>query len=530
MKISETILVPVDSILPSELNPRRHSALQLKPESLEELGASMQAQGQQEVITVRRCDLAIGMFELVNGERRWRAARAKGITHLRAEVREMSDAEVRRMMMVTGTQGEQLSPLAQAHGYDEMMKAEALAPATLAKELGVDYKHVLRRLLLLELPPFIAAAVDAGTLPVSVAEVIAGVPGEQARTEFAKLVLNPVMQVEPLGVRAAEELRRTKFSVTLRGAPFKTEDTDLVRRAGACSDCPWRAGNNPDMYGTFPARSPLADTCMRVECFAEKKMAAQHRVAEEYRAKGMEPLDDDENLRAFPEGEDGLSYKVDLVEWSKPVPIELLKKEVAAVSDLVKWEDLMHGGATQVVRRVGFDQSGKAVVLVRVGEAVCAADKNEQAIFNDETRLRYGLEKTSTIRMPKPVVVAPSLEATPTPLGKTDSDLPALPVAVVEPKPALPSQLIFGDSSHALARALLALPDMRVAHYDPSFVDACDEESDYTLADVSVAVTDPTEGHAPDEIEAMRENGLHVEKFVMLCGEHDSEYDRTENQ
>jgi hypothetical protein len=92
-----------------------------------------------------------------------------------------------------------------------------------------------------------------------------------------------------------------------------------------------------------------------------------------FQAWGREPLTREQNAWAFPAGEPGLSYKCDLVEYRKPVPRYLLKREV----DLApKWPDICLGPRAVVQVRVGWDQHGLPVELVRVAEAVLAADEN----------------------------------------------------------------------------------------------------------------------------------------------------------
>jgi len=133
-------------------------------------------------------------------------------------------------------------------------------------------------------------------------------------------------------------------------------------------------------------------------------------------------------------GGDGLDFRSKLVEYHKPVPVGLLKSEGVGEGAVVRGEGVgrpkkitvqvrvpQKNGETvvedrevdspAVVVRLAFDQEGKAVEVVRVAEAICAVDANEHAIFNEATRLQYGLEKQAVVRVPKTMKVQPAARA-----------------------------------------------------------------------------------------------------------------------
>lgn len=368
----EVVVLSITDILNSPLNPRANSPWQFSDKALRPLADAMAAATNLELITVRPHPTLPGKYELANGERRWRAAPLAGVATLQAIVKQLSDAEMLDIMLGGGANQEPLSPMAEAHGYKERMALDGLTQSGLARQLGIDEKSVRRRLVLLELPSEGQKAVDEGRLDPSTAYLIATLPGAAERMAFASDVMHPEMQDQPLSRRAAEALREAKYCRSLRGVPFDTKDALLVPTAGSCTHCKFNEGSQ----------------CANIACFESKVVAARDRVTGEYRKRGVEPLTAEENTKAFPHGEDGLSYKVDFVEYAKPVPEHLVKAEVTPP----KWADICHGPKARLQVRVGFDQAGRPVELVKVGEAVCAADLNEQQIFNEETRVRFGLE------------------------------------------------------------------------------------------------------------------------------------------
>ena len=424
------VLVKLSELRPSPLNPRRHSHAQLTESELRPLAESLRTGGQWELITVRPLAGESGLYEIVNGERRFRAAKLAGIAALEARVQEMTDAQALDMMLTTGEQGEPLSPMALAHGYAERMEMEGLSMAQLAASLGVEKRVVHRHAALLALPEELQVAVDDGRLSVFTAYVVATLPGEKEREEFGRMVLHPVTQDQPLTRQAAERLRQAKFCRTLQEAPFDPCDEDLLAAAGPCTVCPWRVGNNAELSEELPANSPLKHSCMKPSCFEEKVQAFRLRAAEKLCAEeGLVALTAEENAAAFPVEGKGLSPRSDLVEWSKPVPDDLLKTEVKA-EGVVRWEDICAEAKAQVQVRLGFNQQHEPVRLVRVAEALLAADEAEQAIFNEATRVRYGLEHQKAAPVPKkkeksPAPQNPKLMALP----------PAEPEEAPEPEP-----------------------------------------------------------------------------------------------
>lgn len=392
--VRNIVSLKLDEIEPSPLNPRKHSASQLSAEELKPLAESLANCGQWELITVRPHPNKPGRYELVNGERRWRAAQLGGVKQLEARVENMTDAQALDMMLTTGEQSEPLSAMALAYGYASRMELEGLNQTQLAAKLGVSKVDIHRHVALLDLPESMQEAVDAGRVPINTAFVVAMVPGEVERAAFAQQVLEPVTQEEPLSYRTALALRSARYARTLNGAPFDVNDAALVASAGPCTACPWRAGNNPEAYG--PQSSSSNNTCMKPSCFLEKTKAVRDRVIAKLQAEdGVEALSAEENAAAYPEGESGLNPRARLVEWSRPVPEDLLKKEVAAAGPL-RWADICGGDRAAVTVRLGFDQRNRPVKLVRVAEAVAAADLNECAVWNEETRVRYVLQQRPT--------------------------------------------------------------------------------------------------------------------------------------
>jgi ParB/RepB/Spo0J family partition protein len=365
--------IPVAKIEESPLNPRRHFR------KLAELGASLKL-GQIEAIVVRPHPSKPDHYELANGARRLRAAREAGLPTLEAKVRELSDAEMFDIILGSGADGgvDPLTPLEEAQGYADWMAKLGLSLDEVAGRCGRSRAYVHQRLALLQLPAEARSALESGELSERTAWLIARVPSEKARESTAHAVMHSDQHGGIMPSRAADAFIRATVCRSLQGAPFDPEDSSLVPHAGKCSACPHRAGNDPETYGDM-LKNP--HTCMLPSCFEQKQAARRAQLITREAGDGREALSEEENAAAFPAGKIGLAWDSTWVEFTKPIPADLLKREVQKAPT---WRSLIGDDVVKV--RVGFDQQDRAVELVKLSEALVAVPVEEQAIFNDEVR------------------------------------------------------------------------------------------------------------------------------------------------
>ncbi len=181
-------------IHPCPLQPRKDFA----PEALQELADSIRAQGIIQPLIVRPRD---DHFELIAGERRWRAAQLAGLAAVPVIVREADDRSVLELALIENLQRENLNPLEEAQGYAELVEQFQLRQEDIAAKVGKSRTVVANALRLLKLDPGVQNYLRDGRLSVGHAKVILGLehPAEQrlAAERIVKGVLN---------VRQAEEL------------------------------------------------------------------------------------------------------------------------------------------------------------------------------------------------------------------------------------------------------------------------------------------------------------------------------------
>jgi ParB family chromosome partitioning protein len=219
----ELVHLPVESIHANPRQPRRR----FEPEAAAGLAASIRHQGILQPIVVRR--RSEGGFELVAGERRWRAARAAGIPTLPALVRDVGDRDSLLLGLVENVAREQLSPVEEARAYASLVDEFELTLGDLSERVGRSKSAVSNRLRLLELPEEVLWMLARGDLSEGHARAVLSLPDDDARRRLARRIVQ-----EGMTVRAAE---RAAQNGGARRRPRRDSEYDpaLVERATAAA-------------------------------------------------------------------------------------------------------------------------------------------------------------------------------------------------------------------------------------------------------------------------------------------------------
>jgi ParB family chromosome partitioning protein len=165
----EQRLVPIAELKPSGLNPRREFA----DAELAELADSIRAKGLVQPIVVRP-DRRRGGFEIVAGERRWRAAQRAAVHTVPVIVRDIGDVEALEFALIENVQRADLNPMEEAAGYNELIERHAYTQEKLSEVVGKSRSHVGNTLRLLRLPAGVQALVRQGELSAGAARAIIG--------------------------------------------------------------------------------------------------------------------------------------------------------------------------------------------------------------------------------------------------------------------------------------------------------------------------------------------------------------------
>ena len=186
--------IPADLIDANPLQPRTV----FQPERLQELAESIRANGIIQPLVVRPRD---GRYQLVAGERRWRAARLAGIADVPVFVQEVSDDRLLEITLVENIQREDLNPIEVAHAFDRLARDLQLSHDEIARRTGKDRTSITNTLRLLKLPVDIQALVAEHRLSMGHARAVLGLPTEELQRQVAEKATS-----QGLSVRQVERL------------------------------------------------------------------------------------------------------------------------------------------------------------------------------------------------------------------------------------------------------------------------------------------------------------------------------------
>ena len=209
--------VPIEFLKPNPRNPRRN----FLDAELDELAASIRERGIVQPIVVRPARGSADRFEIIAGERRWRAAQRAGLHQVPIVALEASDSEALELAIIENVQRADLNPLEEAAGYQALANEYHHSQEDIAKIVGKSRSHVANTLRLLKLPETVKAYINAGKITAGAARMLIGqTDPEQMAREIVDRGLN-VRQVEALakertkGSGRAAKPRRTKDADTL---------------------------------------------------------------------------------------------------------------------------------------------------------------------------------------------------------------------------------------------------------------------------------------------------------------------------
>jgi ParB family transcriptional regulator, chromosome partitioning protein len=212
--------LPVETIHPNPKQPRRS----FDAEATSALAESIKREGIVQPVLVR--PRAAGGFELIAGERRWRAAQAAGAPTLPALVRETDDRDTLLLGLVENVAREQLTPVEEARAYAVLLDEFSLSLGEIAERVGHSKPAVSNRIRLLELPEDVLGMVERGELTEGHARAVLAVPDNEGKRRLARDIVT-----KGLTVRAAERAARWAGARTKpRKAPGTKLDPALAAR------------------------------------------------------------------------------------------------------------------------------------------------------------------------------------------------------------------------------------------------------------------------------------------------------------
>jgi ParB family chromosome partitioning protein len=226
-ELPEVQRLRVDAIVPNRYQPRQTFALH----ELTELTASLKQSGLLQPILVRR--KGDGIYELISGERRWRAAKEAGLETIQAIIRNCGDEESVVLALVENLQRADLNPMEMARAYHRMMNEFGLTQDIIAQRVSCERSSIANVVRLINLPSEVQQLIETNQLSMGHAKVILGLPGQNEQLRVAQLVIS-----KALSVRETEKLIESSLVAKQRGAkelrrtPWSDVEERLQKRFG----------------------------------------------------------------------------------------------------------------------------------------------------------------------------------------------------------------------------------------------------------------------------------------------------------
>jgi len=369
----------IAEIHPSPTNPRKT----FPEDEMAEMVASVKRHGVMSPILVRPWPAAYAFegdapkYELIAGERRYRAAKAAGLEYISGTVRDLDDHETLELQIIENLHRKDLNELEEAEGYEMMIKRYSYTAEQLAEKIEKSKAYIYARLKLTALCEKAREAFRNGLLDASRALLIARIPLAALQARATEEIAHGWQG--PMSYRgAAEHVQRT-YMLKLANATFPISDDSLVAGAGQCQPCPKRTGNTPEIYQDVKS----ADICTDPECFAAKKAAWLERQKSEAASTGKTVITGDDARKIMPYGPDTdlqhyivldrPNYDAPKIDGAPPTHRQMLAE---AKVETMMVEDFRSGKLVEVAKR---SEVKKALVAAGITAPTSSSEREKEA-------------------------------------------------------------------------------------------------------------------------------------------------------
>ena len=248
---------------------------------LEQLAESIRSIGVQQPAVVRPKGDG---YEIVCGERRWRASQIAEMSFLPCRIRDLTDSQALHIQIIENVQREDVHPFDEADGYDRLRKEGGFEVEQIAAEIGRTPAHVYQRLKLLSLSAKAKKLFLDEKINTAIATQLARLDAEQ-QEKVVEDYLDEWRIQNGVSVKDVSEYIQRNIMRELSKAAWTKTDATLVPSAGACSACPKRTGASPALFDEL---NPKKDHCLDENCYTEKGRALVEKRRKEL--EGVEHL------------------------------------------------------------------------------------------------------------------------------------------------------------------------------------------------------------------------------------------------
>jgi ParB family chromosome partitioning protein len=226
-ELSDIQHLRVDAIVPNRYQPRQT----FSPQELAELTASLKQSGLLQPILVRR--KGDGIYELISGERRWRAAKEAGLGTIQAVIRNCGDEESVVLALIENLQRADLNPMEMARAYHRMMNEFGLTQDIIAQRISCERSSIANVVRLINLPSEIQQLIETNQLSMGHAKVILGLPSQNEQLRVAQLVVSKVLSVrETEKLIESSPVAKKRVAKELQRTPWSDVEARLQKRLG----------------------------------------------------------------------------------------------------------------------------------------------------------------------------------------------------------------------------------------------------------------------------------------------------------
>lgn len=211
-----SLFLPISQVEPGLNQPRKR----FDEEPLQDLADSIREHGVIQPLTVRR--LSSGYYQIIAGERRWRAAKLAGLAEVPAVIIEADDKKVLEIGLIENLQREDLNPMEEAEGYLVLLTDFSMTQEEVAKRMGKSRPAIANALRLTSLPPAVREMLSDGRLTAGHGRAVLSVEGEQAQEAFAQMIID-----QGMSVRQAETAAK-HFTLEPKVKKEKKEDENRI--------------------------------------------------------------------------------------------------------------------------------------------------------------------------------------------------------------------------------------------------------------------------------------------------------------
>jgi ParB family transcriptional regulator, chromosome partitioning protein len=216
---SSLLLLELEAVRPNALQPRAR----FDPDKLEELAASIRENGVLQPVIVRQSG---GGYELIAGERRWRAAQKAGLARIPALVQQASDEKMLELALVENLQRDELNPLEEAHAYQLLLEQFRLTQEEVARRVGRSRAAVTNTLRLLRLPRPVQQALLDGQLSMGHARALVPLP-QRLQLDLARDIARQGLSVRDVERKARRALQPLPAGRKLKDANLRAAEQQL---------------------------------------------------------------------------------------------------------------------------------------------------------------------------------------------------------------------------------------------------------------------------------------------------------------